>query len=236
MDQDAVMGGLAGTMLGTLGSLFAWLLLPVFLFFLLKDQPVMAAAFYARLPQAWRRDVRRVLVITIGDLLRYLKAELLIGSLMLLIVTLGMVGIGTLMDAPLLVRFAILLGLIALVLELIPQIGPILSCLPALMLAFPTGVDVVIAVSLFYFVAFNVEGSILVPTFQGRANHFSGAVVLVIVTTGFALAGMIGAALALPLASLVRDLLRLREHAGPRPAPAPASPHGIRVRAVGEVS
>ena len=63
--------------------------------------------------------------------------------------------------------------------------------------------------SIFYFIAFNIEGSILVPTFEGRMISFTGASVLVLIAMGFAIAGIIGAILALPVASIIRDLFRL---------------------------
>jgi predicted PurR-regulated permease PerM len=149
-----------------------------------------------------------MLTVSVGNFAQYFKAEFVVGSIMFAIVTVGMIAIGTLMDAPQLVHFALLLGLFAFVMELIPQIGPILSYIPALLLAIPSGLEVVIVVSAFYFIIFNIEGSILVPNLEGKMINFSGASVLVLIAIGFALAGIIGAILALPLASIIRDLFR----------------------------
>ena len=208
IDQGALVAGLIGNAVSLLGGLFAWFLLPFFLFYLLKDQPRMSANFYARVPEPWKDDVAKVLTISVGNFAQYFKAEFVVGGIMFLIVTIGMLAIGTVMEAPLLVKFALLLGLIAFVMELIPQIGPILSYIPALLLAIPAGLEVVIVVSAFYFIIFNIEGSILVPNLEGKMIDFSGASVLVLIAIGFALAGIIGAILALPLASIVRDLFR----------------------------
>ncbi len=208
IDQGAAVAGLLGSALDLLGGLFAWFLLPFFLFYLLKDQPRMSANFYARVPEPWKDDVSSVLTISVGNFAQYFKAEFVVGGIMFFIVSIGMFAIGTLMDAPMLVKFALLLGLIAFVMELIPQIGPILSYIPALLLAIPAGLEVIIVVSAFYFIIFNIEGSILVPNLEGKMIDFSGASVLVLIAIGFALAGIIGAILALPLASIVRDLFR----------------------------
>ena len=43
LDQGAVVAGILGGFASLIGGLFAWLLLPFFLFYLLKDQPRMAA-------------------------------------------------------------------------------------------------------------------------------------------------------------------------------------------------
>ncbi len=208
VDQGVVVAGVIGGFMSLLGGLFAWFLLPFFLFYLLKDQPSMSSNFYARVPAPWKDDVSQMLTISIGNFAQYFKAEFLVGSIMFAIVTVGMLAIGTVMDAPLLVKFALLLGLIAFVMELIPQIGPILSYIPALILAIPAGFEVVVVVSVFYFIIFNIEGSILVPNLEGKMINFSGASVLVLIAIGFALAGIIGAILALPLASIIRDLFR----------------------------
>lgn len=208
VDGTAVLTGFVGSALDLIGGLFAWFLLPFFLFYLLKDQPRMSRTFYARVPEPWRDDVSRSLTISVGNFAQYFKAELVVGSIMFVIVTVGMFAVGTFMDAPLLREFAILLGLVAFVMELIPQIGPILSYIPALLLAIPAGIDVVVVVSAFYFIAFNIEGSILVPNIEGQMISFTGASVLVLIAIGFALGGIIGAILALPVASIARDLFR----------------------------
>ena len=209
VDEAQIVAGLIGSAASLLGGLFAWFLLPFFLFYILKDQPRMSGTFYERVPAPWTEDVRHILTITVGNFAQYFKAEFIVGSIMFATVTIGMFIIGTVTDSPLLIQFAILLGLIAFVMELIPQIGPILSYIPALILAIPSGVDAIILVSIFYFVIFNIEGSILVPSLEGKMISFTGATVLVLIAIGFGLAGIIGAILALPVASIVRDLFRL---------------------------
>jgi predicted PurR-regulated permease PerM len=209
VDAGAVVTGLVGSALDMLGGLFAWFLLPFFLFYLLKDQPKMAGTFYSRVPAPWRSDVDRILTISVGNFAQYFKAEFIVGSIMFVLVTAGMFVIGFVTDSPLLVQFAILLGLLAFLFELIPQIGPILSYIPALLLALGSGAEAVVLVSVFYFIVFNIEGSVLVPTFEGKMISFSGASVLVLIAIGFAIGGIIGAIVALPLASIIRDLARL---------------------------
>lgn len=219
--------GVVQGLLGMLGLLFSFMLLPFFLFYLLKDQPNMSANFYRNVPLPWKADVDRILTIMSSNIAHFFKAELLVGSIMFVIVSVGMVVIGTLIPgAEILVTFALLLGLIAFVMELLPQIGPILSYIPALILSLTVGPEAVIVVSIFYFVIFNIEGSILVPTFEGKMISFSGASVLVFITIGFALAGLIGAIVALPVAAISRDVFslffrRAQELAGVNPPPLP---------------
>jgi predicted PurR-regulated permease PerM len=208
IDQGAVVASVVGGVFNIIGGLFVWFLLPFFLFYLLKDQPSMAGNFYRRVPGPWQTDISRLLTISVGNFAQYFKAELLVGAIMFVVVSLGTFVIGTVLDASLLVEFALLLGLVAFVMELIPQIGPILSYIPALLVSIPAGLDVVVVVSIFYFVIFNIEGSVLVPNLEGKMINFTGASVLVLIAIGFAVAGIIGAILALPVASIVRDVFR----------------------------
>ena len=199
-----VVGFLQG-FLGIVGTLFAFLLLPFFLFYLLKDQPRMARNFYRQVPRLWKPDLEFAITTFIADFAQYFKAELLVGAIMGVTVAIGMTVIGLIVGGSL-GSFALLLGLIAFVMELIPQIGPIISYIPALIISLTISPLAVVLVSVFYFIAFNIEGSVLVPTFEGRMISFSGATVLLLITIGFALGGILGAIVALPVAAIVRDL------------------------------
>ncbi len=126
-------------------------------------------------PGPGEEDVRTTLDYLKRDFATYFKAELTVGAIMGVGVTIGMVVIGLICGGGPLVTFALLLGLIALVMELLPQIGPIISYIPAVLLAAVTSPLAVVLVSVFYFIAFNIEGSILVPNFEGKMLDFGGA-------------------------------------------------------------
>ena len=111
---------------------------------------------------------RHVRILT-HNVAQYVKGSLMVGSIMFLIVSIAMTLIGNVMPgAEILARFALLLGLIAFALESLPQIGPILSYIPALILALTVGIETTIVVSAFYFIAFNVEGPSSCP--RSRAS------------------------------------------------------------------
>jgi predicted PurR-regulated permease PerM len=207
LDPGTLIIGFAQNILGLVGFVFSLMLLPFFTFYLIKDQPKMAANFFRQIPSPWKPDVEFALHTFTFDFATYFKAELIVGAIMGVIIASGMFVIGMLTGGPNgLTEFALLLGLIAFVMELLPQIGPIISYIPAAIIAISISPIALLAVSVFYFVMFNIEGSILVPTFEGGMISFSGATVLVVIIIGFALAGIIGAIVALPIAAIVRDM------------------------------
>jgi predicted PurR-regulated permease PerM len=206
VDKGAAILGVVQGVLGLVGAVMAFFILPFFTFYLVKDQPKMAASFDASIPGPWRHDVKTTLDYLKRDFAMYFKAELIVGTIMGIAVTIAMVVIGLICGGGPLVTFAVLLGLIALVMELLPQIGPVISYVPALMLALVTSPLAVVLVSVFYFVAFNIEGSILVPSFEGKMLNFGGATIIFLITIGFLLAGIVGAILSLPVAMACRDI------------------------------
>ena len=90
--------------------------------------------------------------------------------------------------------------------ELLPQIGPIIALIPALLLALATSPLAVLLVGVFYLVVFIIEANVLVPNIEGHVISFSAATVIFLVAVGLALGGIIGGILALPVAAIIRDL------------------------------
>jgi predicted PurR-regulated permease PerM len=172
--------------------------------YFMRDQPKIARGFYNSLPEQWLVHVKTGIGFLKKDFANYFKAEIIVGSIVAVMVTIGNLVIGAIVGGPI-GEFAFLLGLIAGLFELLPTIGPILALIPALVLAFTTSPTAVVLVLIFYFIVFNIEGSILVPLIEGEVISFRASTVLFLVMLGFALGGLIGAILALPVGAIIRD-------------------------------
>jgi predicted PurR-regulated permease PerM len=106
--------------------------------------------------------------------------------------------------------FAVLLAVVAGVLELVPIIGPILSMIPTLVLALATDdpVRAAIAVVALYLVVQQLENHVLVPQIQGDAVELHPSVVILALIAGSALFGLMGAILSVPVTAAARDIYR----------------------------
>lgn len=115
------------------------------------------------------------------------------------------------------VPFALALGIVGGVLEFIPFIGPLLSAIPAVLLAFADGPDkVLIVVAIFAGIQF-MEGNILQPIVQRRAVDLPPIVTLVALLVFGGAFGLLGMFVAAPLAAVIMVLvedLYLREYLG----------------------
>ena len=93
-------------------------------------------------------------------------------------------------------------------LELIPIIGPIISAVPAVLLAATVGPGTVVAALVLYTLVQQVENNFLVPKIQGDSVELHPSLVMFAIIVGGSLAGLLGAILALPMTAAFRDVVR----------------------------
>ncbi len=190
-----------------IGAIFGYLLLPVWVFYLLKDRTALMGQFDRSLPAAWRFDVWAVLRIGKRVFGQWVRAQLVLGVTVGIFTFVGLILLSRFVD-PVFGRYAILLSVTAGILELLPIIGPIISAVPAVLLAATAGIEPVIAALILYTLVQQVENNVLVPKIQGDAVEMHPAAVMFAIIIGGALAGLLGAILALPVTAAARDVVR----------------------------
>jgi len=200
---------LARSLATTLVSTFGYLIIPVWAFYVLKDLARLQAAFVQALPSGWRRDALALTGIVDHTFGRWVRGQLFLGLVVGVAIFAGLVLLGVLVD-PVFLTFAVLLGVIAGVLELVPIIGPILSMIPTLVLSLTARdpVGAAIAVVALYLVVQQVENHVLVPQIQGDAVELHPSVVILSLIVGSALFGLLGAILSVPVTAAGRDIYR----------------------------
>jgi predicted PurR-regulated permease PerM len=189
------------------GAVFGYLLLPVWVFYLLKDRVALAEAFDKSLPAGWRFDAWAVIRIVRRLFGQWVRAQLILGLTVGVFTFVGLIVLSRLVD-PVFGRYAVLLSVTAGILELLPIIGPIISAVPAVLLAATAGLEPVVAAILLYTLVQQVENNVLVPKIQGDAIQMHPALVMFAIIIGGAIAGLLGAILALPITAAGRDVVR----------------------------
>ena len=192
---------------GLIGALFGYLILPVWVAYLLKDRVVLLAAFDRAIPGSWRFDVWAVIRTVERVFGQWVRGQLVLGLSVGVLTFVGLLIASQLID-PIFGRYALLLSVIAGVLELLPIIGPIIAAIPAVLLAATAGPGVVVAALVLYTLIQQVENNFLVPKIQGNAVELHPAVVMFAIIIGGSLAGLLGAILALPITAAFRDVVR----------------------------
>lgn len=122
----------------------------------------------------------------------WVRAEFI---LMLVVGTLTFIGLSLLG-----IKYALALAIIAGLLEILPNIGPTLSAIPAVIVAYLTvsplmgGVIVIL-----YILIQQLENNLIVPVVMRQTVGLSPVITIILLLIGYRLAGVTGAALAIPL-------------------------------------
>ncbi len=187
-------------------------------FFMLLEGRDWMERFYSLFPEEsqprWRR-VGHDIYETVGG---YVTGNILISLIAGVSITIVLVILG--------VPYAVALGLLVGILDLIPLAGAtvagVIVTSVALLHSIPAGLIVLV----FFIVYQQLENHFLQPVIYGRTVQLSPLVVLVSVLVGAALAGILGALAAIPVAGaiqvIVRDQLAARRGAAPVSEPPPA--------------
>ena len=190
-----------------LGMVFGYLILPVWVAYLLKDKVILLSTFDRALPPTWRFDVWAIIKTVERIFGQWVRGQLILGVAVGILTFIGLMVLSQLVD-PIFGQYAILLSIIAGILELVPIIGPIISAIPAVLLAATAGPAAVVAALLMYTLVQQLENNFLVPKIQGSAVELHPAAVMFAIIIGGALAGLLGAILALPMTAAFRDVVR----------------------------
>jgi predicted PurR-regulated permease PerM len=205
---------------GIVGSIVGYIIIPVWIFYLIKDRPALSAAAERSMPAEWWPDAKAVSGLVLRVFAQWLRGQLFLGITVGIATFVGLLLLSGTID-PVFGRFALLLSIIAGVLELLPIIGPIIAAIPAVLLALTGGIDAAIAALVLYTVIQQIENNLLVPKIQGDAVELHPSGVMLALVIGGAIAGLLGAILALPVAAAGRDVFRYLFHRLDEPPSTP---------------
>ena len=106
------------------------------------------------------------------------------------------------------IRFALLLAIIAGILELVPYIGPVLSAIPAVIFAFFQAPILALWVLILYIVVQQLENYLLVPVIMKKVVGLNPVVVIIALLIGGKLLGILGIILAVPAAAVLAEFFK----------------------------
>src|SRR5947208_8441273 len=129
----------------------------------------------------------------------YIRGQVLLCGLVGVLVGVGMQVIG--------VPFALLLGVLAFVLEFVPVLGTLVSGTICVLLALTKGWVIALIVLVYFVVVHVLEGDVVGPRIVGKAIGLNPVVSLAALIAGAELFGITGALFASPVAGVLQALL-----------------------------
>jgi predicted PurR-regulated permease PerM len=168
--------------------------------FMLLEGPTWVERFYSLLPEEKQPRLR-----AIGDEIYRTIGGYVTGNLAISVIA-GIVSTAflLLLDVP----YAVALGLLVALLDLIPLAGATIAAIAVTTVAFLDSTTSGIIVLIFFVLYQQLENHVLQPVVYGRTVRLSPLAVLIAVLIGAELAGVVGALAAIPVAGTIQVVLR----------------------------
>lgn len=188
-----------GTLWGFVGGLFGFITILLLTFYLLVESQGIFDFFVRLFPRERRQKVSEVSALVTTKVSAWLGGQILLGFIIGTTTAIGLALMG--------VPYFYLLALIAGIGEMIPIVGPIVSALPAIAVAFTVSPGLALGVTAFFFAQQQLENAVLVPKVMGQTVGLGAVTVITSLIIGGELLGIVGALLAVPTAAIVKVLV-----------------------------
>lgn len=195
--QSAVMATF-GTVRRVFGFIAGLALLPLWTFYVLKDQRRGMDFFYGLWPKTLQPDVRNVVAIADRILGAYVRGQLILGFIVGVVTFIGLYFLN--------VQFAVPLAVLAGIFEMVPILGPWISGVAGVIVVLATDPGKIWAVLVLFLMIQQLENTFLVPKVQGDAVEMNPAVIMILLVVGGALFGLLGVIVIVPAAAIARDV------------------------------
>jgi predicted PurR-regulated permease PerM len=194
-----------GGFLGVAGIALSLLLVPLFLFFFLKDAGEIADNWrnYIPLPESpLRTEVASLFEEINGYLVRYFRGQFVVSLIDGVLIGTALLVMG--------LNFGLLIGFAVGILGLIPYLGMLICWVPAVLIAaaqFGDWTHPLIVTAIFLGMN-NLEGFLIAPRIVGQSVSLRPFVVILsVLIWSLILGGLLGALLAVPLTATMKVLL-----------------------------
>ncbi len=103
--------------------------------------------------------------------------------------------------------YALIIGIFAALLEIVPYAGPIATGIVAFVMIVPQSASLAVAAIVLFFIIHQIENHTLVPLIVGKAVGIDPVMVVLAILAGSQIDGLVGAVLAIPVAIILQEVM-----------------------------
>lgn len=171
-------------------------MVPIILFFLLKDGSMFLEGFMKKVPPQKRKDTASILASIDSQVGDYVKGQILIAFINGIMMFIGFSVIG--------LNYSGVLAVAGGILSFIPYLGPTLTFLPAVFIALSASFFMVVKLMIVWVIIQFVEGNLVEPNVMGnRLNVHPVSIIFILLIMG-ELLGLVGMLIGVPLYAILR--------------------------------
>lgn len=201
---EGIVGTLVASTLkvttGVVGAVVGLLAVLVIAAYIVVDAEALGRGLLELLPPKQRPAAAQLGEPVMRRIGSYVRGQIVVSLCVGVILAVGLSLLG--------VRYALLIGALAAVLNVVPFVGSWIAALLGILSALNESLALTIGTAILFWGANMFEGKVLVPQLVGRATGLHPLAVLLALFIGAHLAGLIGALVAVPFLAAVWEIVR----------------------------
>ena len=180
---------------GMFTRIISWILTPILTFYFLMDKNHFIEKLKTLIPKKNKEETISLFKQIDTALSEFIRGRLLMAVIVGITTTIFLFLMG--------IEFAIVIGFITGIADIIPYIGPFLGFLPAVIFAFIAGPIKALWVGIFFILIQWAENNILGPKILGKTTGMHPLTILLSIIAGGTMFGVMGMLLAVPFVSVM---------------------------------
>lgn len=200
--QDLMISNLKNIATGISTVIYSFVklfIVMIFSYYFVVDKDKIKTKVVELIPEKYKRDVLFVSVRINEALLGFVKGRLLMAVFVGILTMIALLIVG--------VDFAVIIGLITCVADIVPYIGPFLGFVPAILFALIESPMKAIWVGIIFLAIQWAENNIIAPKLLGDKVGLNPLVILLSIIIGGGMFGVLGMILGVPVVSIMMILI-----------------------------
>lgn len=199
--QDVIVASISKFIegiLSTFSKVVSLILIPILTFYFLKDKEYFKTKLYLSIPKKKRKEVKELCLEIDRSLSQFIRGRLILALY---------VGIATTILLLILnIDFAIVIGMITGISDVVPYFGPFIGFLPAVFFALLSSPIKALWVAIFFVGIQWVENNVLAPKIIGESTGIHPITILLSLIIGGGVFGVMGMIFSVPIVAIVKIL------------------------------
>ncbi|MEN1967573.1 AI-2E family transporter [Lentibacillus sp. N15] len=196
---ESMMTFLFGFISQLIGFVFSLVLVPFFLFFMLKDSdkfvPFITQIFHKKKAE----NIGSLMYKIDHTLSHYIQGQLIVSSCVGVLLFIGYLIIG--------LKYALTLALFGMVMCVVPFIGAFISVIPAMIVGLFQDPILAVWVAIIMIVAHQFESNFIAPNVMGRALRLHPLTIITLILAAGSIAGFLGVLFAVPFYAVIKTII-----------------------------
>ena len=203
-DLQGIVGTLVANTLrvtaGAIGAVIGVLVILVIAAYIVIDAEHVGGTMLTLLPPRQRAIAVALAPPVMERIGGYVRGQIVVSLCVGVVLAIGLTLLG--------VKYALLIGALAAVLNVVPFVGSLIAAILGILSALNESAGLAIGTTLLFWGVNVLEGKLLVPQLVGRATGLHPLAVMIVLLAGAQLAGLIGALVSVPLLAAVWEIVK----------------------------